>query len=88
MIPKSSFGHPGIRFLRFCGVQGGSVFSTFFGTGKSQPKIRKNPILWAETGAWTTKIARPGGMRGAAGEVRRGLEPLRVRQDSGQEFKT
>ena len=80
--------HLDAGFLRFWGVLGGGVFSRFFGTGKSRSKIRKNPILWAETGAKTTKIDRPGGMRGAAGEVRRGLEPLRVRQESGQESKT
>ena len=33
-------------------------------------------------------LGRPGGMRGAAGEVRRGLEPFRARQDPGQESKT
>ena len=92
MDPKSdqngTKNHPDAGFLRFWSVLGGGVFSTFFGTGKSRPKIWKNPILWAETGAKTTKIARPGGMRGASGEVRRGLEPLRVRQESGQEFKT
>ena len=29
-------------FLRFGGVLGGGVFSTFLGTGKSRPQIRKN----------------------------------------------
>ena len=92
MDPKSdqneTTNHPDTRFLRFWSVLGGGVFSTFFETGKSRPKIRKNPILWAETGAKTTKMARPGGMRGASGEVRRGLEPPWVRQESGQESKT
>jgi hypothetical protein len=73
--------HPDAGFLRFLEVLGGNVFSTFLGTRKSQPKIQKNPILWAKTGARTTKIARPGGMRGASGEVRRGSEPLRLWQD-------
>ena len=80
--------HPDAGFLRFWSVLGGGFFSTFFETGKSRPKIWKNPILWAEMGAKTAKMARPGGMRGASGEVRRGLEPLRVRQDHGQESKT
>ena len=92
MDPKSdqneTTNHPDAGFLRFWSVLGGGVFSTFLGTGKSRPKIRKNLILWAEMGAKTPKMARPGGMRGASGEVRRGLEPLRVRQESGQEFKT
>ena len=79
--------HPDTGFVIFWSVLGGGVFSTFVGTEKSRPQIWKNPILWAKTGAKTTKMARPGGMRGASGEVRRGLEPLRVRQESGQEFK-
>ena len=73
--------HPNAGFLRFWGVLGGGVFSTFLGTGKLQPKIQKNPILWSETGARTPKMGRPGGMRGASGEVRRGSEPLLVWQD-------
>ena len=76
--------HPDARFLRFWNVLGGGVFSTFLGTGKSRPKIRKN----RSKGTQTRKMGRPGGMRGASGEVRRGLEPLRVRQESGQESKT
>ena len=81
--------HPDARFLRFWGVLGGGVFSTFFGTGKSRPKIRKNPEKKQPArGQQTRKMGRPGGMRGASGEVRRGLEPLRVRQESGQESKT
>jgi hypothetical protein len=76
MVPKSdqngTNNHPDAGFLKFVGVLGGGVFSTFLGTGKSRPKIRKNPILWAEMGAKTGKMARPGGMRGASGEVRRG----------------
>ena len=92
MDPKSdqneTQNHPDAGFLRFWSVLGGGVFSTFFETGKSRPKIRKNPEKSQRGGAWTTKIARPGGMCGASGEVRRGLEPLRVRQESGQEFKT
>ena len=42
MVPKSdqdgTKNHPGAGFLRF----GGNVFSAFWGTGKSRPKIRKN----------------------------------------------
>ena len=34
--------HPDAVFLRFWGVLGGGVFSTFWGTGKSRPKIQKN----------------------------------------------
>ena len=34
--------HPDAGFLRFLGVLGGGVFSTFFGTRKSRPQIRKN----------------------------------------------
>ena len=34
--------HPDAGFLRFLEVLGGNVFSTFLGTGKSRPKIRKN----------------------------------------------
>ena len=34
--------HPDAGFLRFRGVLGGGVFSMFFGTSKSPPKIRKN----------------------------------------------
>ena len=33
--------NPDTGFLRFLGVLGGGVFSTFLGTGKSRPKIRK-----------------------------------------------
>ena len=47
MDPKSdqngTKNHPDAGFLRFWGVLGGGVFSTFLGTGKSRPKIRKNP---------------------------------------------
>jgi len=59
-------------------------FRRFWGPEKVGPKsgkIRKK----ASEGRWAYW---PGGMRGASGEVRRGLEPLRVRQESGQEFKT
>jgi hypothetical protein len=35
--------HPETRFLRFWSVLGGIVFSTFLGTGKSRPQIRKHP---------------------------------------------
>ncbi len=48
----------------------------FFDVSGDRKRSAQNPILWAETGAKTIKIARPGGMRGASGEVRRGLEPL------------
>ena len=85
MEPKN---HPDAGCLRFGSVLGGGVFSTFFETGKSRPKIRKNPEKSQRGGAKTPKMGRPGGMRGAAREVRRGLEPLRVRQESGQESKT
>ena len=91
MDPKSdqngTTNHPDAGFLRFGGVLGGCVFSTFLGTGKSRPKIWKNQPaeLIYFSGVF---FGRPGGMRGAAREVRRGLEPLRVRQESGQEFKT
>ena len=83
MDPKSdnngTTNHPDAGSLRFWGVLGGGVFRRFWGPEKVGP--RKNLILWAETGAKTTKIARPGGMRRAAREVRRGSEPLRVWQD-------
>ena len=76
MDPKSdqngTTNHPDAGFLRFWGVLGGGVFSTFFGTGKSRPQIRKNLEKSQRGGAHPTKIARPGGMRGASGEVRRG----------------
>ena len=92
MDPKNyqngSKNHPDAGFLRFWGVSEGWYFSMIFWSAKKSPNIWKNPILWAEMGAKTSKMARPGGMRGASGEVRRGLEPLRVRQESGQELKT
>ena len=34
--------HPDAGFLRFWSVLGRGAFSTFLGTGKSRPKIRKN----------------------------------------------
>ena len=46
MDPKSeqngTTNHPDAGFLRFWGVLGGSVFSTFFGTRKSRAQIWKN----------------------------------------------
>ena len=87
-IQNTTKNHPDANFFRFWGVLGGGVFSTFFVTGKSRPQIGKNPTLPAQRGHGTCKMGRPGGMRGATGEVRRGLEPLRVRQDPGQESKT
>ena len=53
------------------GFDRGPIFDDFLDRKKS-PNIWKNPILWAEMGAKTSKMARPGGMRGATGEVRRG----------------
>ena len=87
MVPKSSFGYPGVRFLRFCSVLGRDVFSTFWGTGKSRLKIWKSQPAELKKNISGLFVGRPGGMRGASGEVRRGLEPLRVRQDPGQESK-
>ena len=76
MVRKSSQNgtknHPDTGFLRFWSVLGGGVFSTFLGTEKSRPKIRKNPEKSQRGGTGTTKMGRPGGMRGASGEVRRG----------------
>ena len=47
MDPKSdqngTKNHPDAGFLRFWSVLGGGVFSIFFETGKSRPKIWKNP---------------------------------------------
>ena len=47
MDPKSdqngTTNHPDARFLRFWSVLGGGFFSTFVETGKSWPKIQKNP---------------------------------------------
>ena len=51
MDPKSNqngtTNHPQTGFLRFFGVLGEDVFSTFFETGKSRPKIhkKKNPKI-------------------------------------------
>ena len=36
--------HPDAGFLIFWGVLGGDAYSTFLGTGKSRPKIRKNQL--------------------------------------------
>ena len=76
MDPKSdqngTKNHLDAEFLRFWGVLGGGVFSTFLGTGKSRPKILKIPEKSQRGVADPTKITRPGGMRGASGEVRRG----------------
>jgi hypothetical protein len=91
MDPKSNQNgtnnQPKIGCLRFLGVLEEDVFSRFLETKKIDPKseqIRKKH----RGGTVTSKIARPGGMRGASREVRSGVEPLRVRQESGQEFKT
>ena len=56
------------------------LFFQCFWKQKKWPKIRKNSEENQRGGTKTTEIARPSGMRGASGEVRRGWRPLRVRQ--------
>ena len=74
MDPKSdqngTTNHKKNGFLRFLGVLEETVFSMFLERKGNRPKIRKN--LEKTGDAQTGKIARPGGMRGASGEVRRG----------------
>jgi hypothetical protein len=70
--------NPDAGFLRFWSVLGGGVFSTFFETGKSRPKIWKNRSKGA------TNPENGSGRRNARGQ-RRGkerLKPLRVWQGS------
>ena len=61
-----------ITFLRFLGVLEEAVFSKFLETKNIGPKSGKIRKKKQQGGTKTGKIARPGGMRGAAGEVRRG----------------
>jgi hypothetical protein len=60
-------------FLRFLSVLEEDVFSRFLETKKIGPNSEKKKTEKNQRGSTqTTKIARPGGMRGASGEVRRG----------------
>ena len=70
--PKSSPKTIGDLIFETLGRFGRMLFFDDFLERKKSPNIWKNPILWAEMGAKTSKMARPGGMRGASGEVRRG----------------
>ena len=76
MDPKSDQNitpnHPKTGFLRFLGVLEEDVFSRFLETKKIGPKSVKIRKKVSEGGTETSKMARPGGMRGASGEVRRG----------------
>ena len=91
MDPKSDqYGttkSPGRRIFKILERSGRRCFFDVFGDQKKSAQNLEKSGKKPARGAKTTKIARPGGMREASGEVRRGLEPLRVRQES-QEFKT
>ena len=64
-------GAQGPVFYDF-GFFGGARFLVFFGSATSRPKIRKNPTFWRRKSKTRASWGRPGGMRGATGEVRRG----------------
>ena len=76
--------HKKTRFLRFLVVLEEDVFSRFLETKKIGPKSGKNPEKNQRGSTGTTKIARPGGMRGASGEVRTSPGS----SDSVQEFQS
>ena len=70
--PKIDIWAHRARFFEILGgFLRGPIFHKFL-IGKNRSKIRKSPAFWAQEGAWTRKMVRPGGMSGAAGEVRRG----------------
>ena len=48
------------------------VFFDIFWDNKKSAKIWKNPTLWFQRSVRVVILGRPGGMRGATGEVRRG----------------
>ena len=60
----------------------------FFQGFWKEKKSGQNPEKKQRGGTDPSKITRPGGMRGASGEVRRGWRPLRVRRDSDPEFQS
>ena len=64
-------------FLDFWAFWKEVFFRRFLGSEKVGPKSGKKKF---QKEIEPSKIARPGGMRGASGEVRRGWRPLRVRQ--------
>ena len=71
-----------LDFLGFGGFWEEVFFRRFWGPEKSAQNLEKS-AGGAKQNLSRVFFGRPGGMRGAAGEVRRGLEPLRVWQGSG-----
>ena len=63
---------PGRRIFEILGRSGRRCFFDVFGDNKKSAKILKNPTLWFQRGVRVVISGRPGGMRGATGEVRRG----------------
>jgi hypothetical protein len=76
MDPKSdqngTTNHNKKLIFEIFGRSGRRCFSKVFGNPKNRRKIWKNPEKKKQGGADPGKITRPGGMRGASGEVRRG----------------
>ena len=79
---------PGRRIFEILGRSGRRCFFDILGDRKKSAQSPEKSRKIGPKGQQTQKMSRPGGMRGASGEVRRGLEPLWVRQESGQEFET
>ena len=57
-------------------------FFVFFGAAKSRSRLYKNTVFFAPV-LTLAIFGRPGGMRGAAREVRKAKRPLRDRQNTG-----
>jgi len=70
--PKWDQQSPQNRIFDIFGSSGRRCFFKVFGNKKNRPKIQTNPEKNQRGGTSPTTIARPGGMRGASGEVRRG----------------
>ena len=62
----------GRRIFEILERSGRRCFFDVFWDRKKSAQNQKNPTPWARKGQQTCKMGRPGGMRGATGEVRRG----------------